>query len=90
MPERLYRTQILLQPEQHAALSEIARLESRSISEVVREILRDYLAKRDAELQLNREMAALGHLRQIRERAEQSYGVYQGDLMNEARGEDPS
>ncbi|HKP51093.1 MAG TPA: ribbon-helix-helix protein, CopG family [Chloroflexia bacterium] len=39
MGERLYRTQILLEPEQHKALAELAKREGRSISDVVREIL---------------------------------------------------
>ena len=36
----MYRTQILLDPEQHQALAEIARREKRSVSDVVREMLR--------------------------------------------------
>ncbi len=35
----LHRTQILLEKAQHAALSRIAREESRSLSEVVREMI---------------------------------------------------
>jgi hypothetical protein len=40
------RTQILLQPEQHKQLTEIARREKRSLSDVVREMVDDQLAKR--------------------------------------------
>lgn len=39
--ERLYRAQILLSPDQHRRLQEIARREKRSISEVGRDLL-DY------------------------------------------------
>jgi hypothetical protein len=35
----MYRAQILLDPEQHEALREIARLEKRSLSDLVREML---------------------------------------------------
>jgi hypothetical protein len=39
----MYRAQILLEPEQHRLLSEIARRENRSMSEVVREMLQKQL-----------------------------------------------
>lgn len=35
----MYRTQILLEPEQHKALTEIARLEKRSLADVIREMV---------------------------------------------------
>jgi predicted DNA-binding protein len=50
MGERLYRTQILLEPEQHQSLSRIARRQSRSVSEIVREIIREYLAEEEEAL----------------------------------------
>ncbi len=40
----LYRTQVLLEPEQHAALARLAEATDRSISQVVREAVADYLA----------------------------------------------
>ncbi|NUM49094.1 MAG: ribbon-helix-helix protein, CopG family [Anaerolineales bacterium] len=46
MQNTRHRTQILLEPDQHQALTEIARQEKRSISEVVREMLRQQLAER--------------------------------------------
>ncbi len=42
----MYRTQILLEPEQHEALAEIARREKRSLSDVVREMLQKQLEER--------------------------------------------
>ena len=42
----MYRTQILLEPDQHEALSEIARQEKRSISYVIREMLDKQIAER--------------------------------------------
>ncbi len=46
MAGHLQRTQILLEPEQHAALAEIAAREGRSISDVVRDLIRERLAPR--------------------------------------------
>lgn len=42
----MYRTQILLEPEQHKTLAEIARREKRSLSDVVREMLQKQLEER--------------------------------------------
>lgn len=41
----MHRTQILLEPEQHKALTEIAQREKRSLSDVVREMLEKQLAE---------------------------------------------
>jgi hypothetical protein len=46
MARTLYRTQILLEPEQHRSLQEIAQREKRSLSDVVREMLNRQLAER--------------------------------------------
>lgn len=43
---RYRRTQVLLEPEQHDKLEEIARQENRSLSEVLREMLAAQLAER--------------------------------------------
>lgn len=42
----MYRTQILLEPEQHKILTEIARQEKRSLSDVIRQMLDKQIAKR--------------------------------------------
>ena len=83
----LYRAQILLEPEQHRTLAEIAGKEGRSISEVVREIVGHYLVEREQGTQLQREMQAIETLTQIRRQIEQKHGVYQGDLLAEIRAE---
>lgn len=41
----MYRTQILLEPEQHKTLTEIARQEKRSLSDVIREMLDKQVAE---------------------------------------------
>lgn len=42
----MYRFQILLDPDQHKALAEIARCENRSLSDVVREMIQKQLEER--------------------------------------------
>lgn len=69
MTERLRRTQILLEPEQHEALREIAADENRSLSDVIREFLAAQLAsrQRDAEAAQQRRLAALDRIRAHRQ-----------------------
>jgi len=83
----LYRAQILLEPEQHRVLTQIAQREGRSVSDVVREILRQHLAERDREAQLQRELRAIEELTRIRRQLQEQYGVYQVDLLDEVRAE---
>jgi len=42
----MHRTQILLEPDQHKALEEIARREKRSLSSLIREMLQTQLKAR--------------------------------------------
>jgi predicted transposase len=46
LTQNFTRTQILLEPEQHRMLQEIARREKRSFSDVVRDLLARQLAQR--------------------------------------------
>ncbi len=85
MQQNKYRAQILLEPEQHAALVDAARREERSISDLVREIVDQWLSQQDEQRLWEQRMEALERLNQIRERVQQEYGVYQGDLLEEAR-----
>ena len=82
-----YRAQLLLEPEQHQALVEIAQREGRSVSDLVREIVRQHLVKRDQEARKQREMQAIEELTHIRQRLKEEHGVYQGDLLAEVRAE---
>ena len=52
----MHRTQILLEPEQHKTLTEIARQEQRSLSDLVREMVDRGIAER--------KQAALSHAAQ--------------------------
>ncbi len=87
MQQNKYRAQILLEPEQHAALAEAARREERSISDLVREIVDHWLIQQDEQRLWEQRMQALERLNQIRERIQQEYGVYHCDLLEEARAE---
>ena len=87
MQQTKYRAQILLEPEQHNALAEVARRENRSISELMREIVDQWLSQQDNQRLWEQRMEALERLSQIRERIQQEYGVYQGDLIEQARAD---
>jgi predicted DNA-binding protein len=81
------RTQILLEPEQHKALVEIARQEERSISDIVRHMISQHLEERTRDAKRQRAIDALDRLTRLREKVEQRSGVYQDDLVAEARAE---
>lgn len=82
-----YRAQILLEPEQHRTLSELAEREGRSISELVRESVQAYLVERERETERERRMKALDSLTKLRERIQARYGVLDVDLVAEVREE---
>ena len=87
MRKNKYRAQILLEPEQHDALALIAEQEQRSISDVMREIVQEYLLRIDDAAIWQHRMQALENLSQVRELAEKKYGVYQGNLIEETHAE---
>lgn len=76
MPERLYRTRILLEPEQQRVLAEIARREGRSDSDLVREMIRAQLAQRSQaeEAVRARQLPALDQIRQHGEALRERHG----------------
>ncbi len=67
MRNTLYRAQILLEPEQHEALAEIARQENRSISEVVRAALREWLSEHQESEAVRQQLEALKVIQAHRE-----------------------
>ncbi len=87
MQETKYRAQILLEPKQHHALAGIAQRENRSLSDLVREIVGEWLEKRDDQQLWDQRIHALDRLTQIRERVQREYGVYKGSLIEQARSE---
>jgi hypothetical protein len=83
----LYRAQILLEPEQHRALADIARRESRSLSDLVREILAEHLSQRDKEARMHQELEAIHALAQLRAKLQAKHGTVPVDLLAEVRSE---
>ena len=65
MAKKLYRTQVLLEPEQHKALAAIAQRQGSSVSKVMREIVEQSLVEQDAELE--QQLAALDRIREHRD-----------------------
>ncbi len=84
---KMYRAQILLEPEQHQALTRIAQNDQRSISEVVREIVSRYLAEREQENQLQREIQALESLTEVRQQLQAEQGFWAEDMLAKIRAE---
>lgn len=84
MIEKLYRTQILLEPEQHQELAAIAQRENRSLSDLVREIIRLYLEEQHR----RKELDALDGLAGLRQRIGERAGAYNaGGQANDNPGE---
>ena len=82
-----YRAQILLEPEQHQALSEIAEQRQQSLSHVVREIVEDYLVEHDLDEQLQQEIQAIQALADLRRKIQKRRGLITQDLLAETRQE---
>jgi len=90
MSDRLYRTQILLRPDQHRRLQEIARREKRSISEISRDLLEYALYQRERAVETRLQRVYAAH--QVAERILQERGGVPIDvdvvaLLHEAREE---
>ena len=83
MGKRLHRAQILLETEQHQALAEFARYEGRSISEVVRRIVRTWMADQAASQAWRRRWAARQALQGIRENLKSCYRTPGEDLITD-------
>lgn len=67
MGQTKYRAQILLEPEQHAALRDVAEQEGRSISDVVRMAVSQWLDERRVDESLRRRLQALEQIEQHRQ-----------------------
>jgi len=69
-----FRTQLLLEPEQHAKLQDIAEYEQRSLSDVVREAVDVYLTERSAVSRRERGAQALARATELRRRMRDKRG----------------
>ncbi len=84
---KLRRVQIYLEREQYLGLKEIAYMQKRSVSGLVREILKDWLTKDNIGIPTDRELQAPDELTLLRKKIEDQWGTYTGDLLNDAREE---
>jgi len=82
-----HRTQILLEPEQYKTLVEIAHQEERSISDLVRRMVNQYLKERAKDTERQRAVQSLEKLTVLRKKIAQRSGVYLGDVIAETRSE---
>ncbi len=75
----MHRTQILLDPEQHRILAEVASQNDRSLSDLVREIIQQWIAARDRDTQRLHELQAINELSQLRRKVKEKSGHHSGD-----------
>jgi hypothetical protein len=92
MTQPLHRTQVLLEPQQHQELTRIAAEEKRSLSDLLREIVRNELERKraDDERVRRERQAAIEEIRQDRRHAaenrEPGRPVFDSvELLHEAR-----
>jgi predicted DNA-binding protein len=83
----LHRAQILLETEQHQALADLAEQEGRSVSDLVREIVRRHLDEQARNAQAAAALQAIDVLSTTRTRLREQRGLYQGDPVAEVRAE---
>mgnify|MGYP000055979605 CR=1 FL=1 len=86
MTEPLLRAQVMLTPEDYQQLKSLAEAQGKSLSEMIREAVNRYLAEQE-QLKQEQFLQALEEIRRIRQQNAARHGVYQGDLVNEAREE---
>ena len=87
----LYRAQILLETDQHLKLERRAQESGRSMSDLVREIVDEYLTRESVDEALRRSLAALDELAAARHDIEREHGLLEvsflDGLMEELREE---
>lgn len=85
----MYRMQILLKPEQRERLKRVAKREGRTFSDTARRALEEGLRvmEGDSDEIWKQRREALEALNSLRKQIQEEKGVYQGDLVNDARTE---
>ncbi len=83
----LHRAQLLLDEDQHAKLEELARESGRSMSEVVRQIMDEHIARLSADKATQDALTALDELAQMRRAIERRHGTLQESLLDSLREE---
>jgi hypothetical protein len=69
--------------EQHQALTKIAKEQGRSLSDLVREIVKRHLLEQDQETWLQQELETISALAQIRKRVQAEHGTVPVDGQND-------
>jgi len=85
MTERMYRTQVLLYPQQRIRLEEIARCEGKSISAVIRQVIDAGLEQMGNEAEVWKKRAII--LSTLKAQRGQQPVEYTEDLINQIRKE---
>lgn len=77
-----YRTHLLLDPDQHKALAQLAKREGRSISDLTREIVQEGIERRQQLFakEKQRRLQALAQARQVREAILKEHGSFPLDI----------
>jgi len=85
----MYRMQLLVKPEQRKRLERVAKRQGRTFSDTARRALEEGLRvmEGDSDSIWEERLKALEFLNGLRKRIQEERGVYQGDLVNEAREE---
>lgn len=85
----MYRMQLLVKPEQRKRLERVAKREGRTFSDTARRALEEGLRvmEGDSDSVWEQRLEALEFLNGLRKQIQEKRGVYQGDLVNEARAE---
>ncbi len=83
----LYRTQILLERRQHRDLSELAKAEGRSLSDLVREAVAEYLVERDEERRRLGWKETLAEMTKLREAIRAESGEFSEEFVLNDRAE---
>ncbi len=78
---QLYRTQVLLEREQHESLQQLSAAEGRSMSQIIREAVAEYLVEREGEQSQQRWKEALEELGKIRAQIEAKHGILSEDFI---------
>jgi len=85
----MYRMQLLVKPEQRKRLERVAKREGRTFSDTARRALEEGLRvmEGDSDSIWEQRLESLEFLNGLRKQIQEKRGVYQGDLVNEARAE---
>jgi plasmid stability protein len=78
----LYRAQILLETDQHLKLERRAQESGRSMSDLVREIVDEYLTRESVGEALRRSLAALDELTAMRRDVEREHGLLETSFLD--------